>query len=211
MFGTKRLVLTAALGLAGLMAIPAYAQDRDHDRDDRDRNGTYNNGQYSRDSQNQAYQQGMKDAQWDRQHGPQTRNRAWRNDYDAQAYRQGYNVGIGNGNGAYRGDRDHDRDHDRDGRWSNNGGYPNGGYPNGGYNNGRGGNNNYASQMGYTDGVNDGAKDRQTGHSYRPTQIYGYKDANHGQSQSGMDKEQYKQLYRQAYLQGYQRGYNNGR
>jgi hypothetical protein len=195
MFGYKKLLMTAAMGV-GLLAVPTYAQ--------------YNQGypgNYSHDSERNAYQQGVKDAQWDNTHGSQNRNRNWKNDYDARAYRDGYNSAIqGNGNRAgWHGD--HDRDHDRDdhrgnGAWNNSGT---------GYGRGVTGRGNVATQTGYQDGVNDGMRDAQGGHSYRPTEIYGYKDANHGQSQSGMDKEQYKQYYRQAYLEGYKRGYYQNR
>jgi hypothetical protein len=82
-----------------------WHQDRDHDgdrdRDDRDRdregdrdgrrrdgnwgwqndNGNYGrNGNYSRDSENRAYQAGYNDGIFDRQHGPQQRQRAWQHD-----------------------------------------------------------------------------------------------------------------------------------
>jgi hypothetical protein len=227
MIKTRNLLLTAALGVAGLIAIPASAQynprsggwdgsnrgnwgwqdnDRDHDRDhDHDHHGNngYGNhgyGNYSRDSQNKAYQQGYKDGIWDRQHGPQRRSRNWSHDYDAQAYQNGYNA-------AYRG---------------NSGYYGNGGYGNGGYyGNGRygnsgaygqyGGRGNYA-QQGYIDGVNDGTNDRRTGHSYRPTQHPGWDHPDRGYNSSmGISKQQYEQEYRNAYMQGYQRGYNGRR
>src|SRR4051812_46783222 len=79
MFGYKKLLMTAAMGV-GLLAVPTYAQ--------------YNQGypgNYSHDSERSAYQQGVKDAQWDNTHGSQNRNRNWKNDYDARAYRDGYN------------------------------------------------------------------------------------------------------------------------
>lgn len=194
MIGTKKVLISAVLGLAGLIAIPAYAQ--------------YNhgwgwqgaNGNYGRSSQNQAYQQGYRDGQWDTQHGPQRRSRNWSHDYDAQAYRDGYNAGY---RGAYNGnnrDWDRDRDHDRDGRW--------------GWNNNHGGYGGHAgnySQQGFIDGQNDGTRDRQTGHSFRPTEQPGYKHADRGYT-GGVSKDEYKQIYRQAYMQGYQRGYyQNGR
>ena len=198
MLGIRKFMLAGALGLAGLMAIPAAAQYR----------YGYGQGQYDRSS-SQAYQQGVRDGQWDNDHGPQNRNRYWRNPADAQAYRDGYNSAYrGNNAGNYRnGRRDRDWDHDRDryrrGGWGNgNGGY---GYGNGGYNNGGG----YA-QQGYIDGVNDGSHDRQTGHSFRPTEWAGYRHADRGYNGQG-SKDQYKAAYRQAYMQGYQRGYYGGR
>jgi hypothetical protein len=221
---TKRLMMVGTLGIAGLMAIPASAQwnpwgnnsgwhrDRDHDRDrdwDRDRDHDRNrasygygqNGSYSR-SQSSAYQQGVRDGQWDRQHGPQRRSRNWRNNGDAQAYRQGYSEGY---NGSYGGYGNSGNNNGRWGTWGNRNGYPNGSY--GGYGNGAGAQR--AQQMGYQDGLSEGSKDAQTGHSYRPTESPAYKDADHGQSVSGVSKDQYKQLYRNAYMQGYQRGYGS--
>ncbi len=198
MFHTRKVLMAAVLGLAGLVAIPASAQsggwynrgnwgwqDGDHDRDDHDRG----NSNYNRDSQNKAYQQGYKDGVWDTQHGPQQRSRNWSNSYDAQAYRDGYNAGY-RGNGGYSNNR---------GSWGR-GGY---GYDNGGYGN-RGGYGN--SQQGYNDGLNDGSRDRQTGHSFRPTQQSDYKHADRGYG-GGISKDEYKQMYRNAYMQGYQRGY----
>ena len=56
-----------------------------------------------------------------------------------------------------------------------------------------------ARQYGYQDGINDGSRDRRTGHSNRPTQDSNYKHADHGYSSSYGDKNYYKQSYRQAY------------
>jgi hypothetical protein len=246
---TKKFLMGATLGLAGLMAIPASAQyspwgnnnggwqDRhdDHDRDrDRNRNGNwgwqdrdddrynrggYGNGRtYSHDSENQAYQQGYRDGLSDRQNGPQRRTIGWKHDYDANAYRDGYNDGMNgnrgnNGNGRWG--RNNGNGNGRWGRnngsWDNRGGYGNGSYGNGTYGNGSYGNGGYARQ-GYIDGVNDGSRDAQTGHSFRPTEQPGYKHADRGYNgQSGMSKDQYKQAYRDSYMQGYQRGYYNRR
>ena len=204
MFGTRRLLMAAAFGLAGLMAIPAAAQYnggwygnnnnrnwgwQDHDRD----HGYYNNGNYSGSAQN-AYNQGYKDGQWDTQHGPQNRSRNWKNDAEARAYRDGYNAGY-RGTGSYNGTYNN-------GRY----GYPSRGaygYGNGAY--GRGG--NYA-QQGFIDGQNDGSKDRQTGHSFRPTENPGWRHPDRGYTSGmGISKQQYEQAYRDAYMQGYQRGY----
>jgi hypothetical protein len=195
MKNTKGMLVTVVLGLAGLMAIPAAAQNgswngnnRNGGWQDRD-HGNYNNG-----SQNKAYQQGYKDGVWDTQHGPQQRSRNWSNDSDARAYRDGYNAGY-RGNGAYNGGYNNNRG-GRWGSWSNN---------NGRYNTGYGGSGNYA-QQGFIDGQNDGSRDRQTGHSFRPTEQPGWKHADRGYN-GGVSKDQYKQMYRDAYMQGYQRGY----
>jgi flagellar biosynthesis/type III secretory pathway protein FliH len=58
--------------------------------------------------------------------------------------------------------------------------------------------------------LNDGRNDRQTGHSFRPTQDSNFKRADRGYSSGLGDKNQYKQIYRQGYEQGYQQGYNSG-
>jgi flagellar biosynthesis/type III secretory pathway protein FliH len=58
--------------------------------------------------------------------------------------------------------------------------------------------------------LNDGRNDRQSGHSFRPTQDGNYKHADRGYSSGLGDKNQYKQVYRQGYEQGYQQGYNSG-
>jgi hypothetical protein len=199
MFQAKKLMIAATLALAGLMAIPAAAQ-YGYGRDNR-------GGYYGDESQNQAYQQGYKDGLWDNQHGQQNRNRYWKNSDDARAYRDGYNAAYrGGGYSGRNGDWDRDN-HRRSGAWNNGSwGYGNGSYGNGGY-----GNSGYARQ-GYIDGMNDGSSDRQSGHSFRPTEWAGYKHADRGYSSaSGMSKDQYKQAYRDSYMQGYQRGYYGGR
>ena len=174
-------------------------QDRDHDGD-RDRN-------WDRSNQ-KAFQDGFKDGQKDaRKNNRQHYRNRYRND-DARAYEAGYRRGMTDS-----------------GYYGNRGQYPNGPYNNGTnqgpYNhpfggvlagqNGQYGNNrglNLASQNGYSDGYLAGQKDRSTGHSFRPTENKGYKDADRGQSQSGISSDQFKQAYRNAFQQGYQRGYN---
>lgn len=68
-----------------------------------------------------------------------------------------------------------------------------------------------ARQIGFQDGVNDGARDRETGHSFRPTQDKNYKHGDRGFDRSFGSKDRYKDLYRQAYLSGYGRGYHGQR
>jgi len=152
----------------------------------------------------QAYRdglnQGQQDARHNRRFNPQSSR--WRERDDREAYRSGYERGFqqsgGYNNGGYNNGvygRDHDGDRDR------------GGWGRGGY----GGNGaSAARQFGYQDGTNDGARDRRTGHSNRPTQDSNYKHADHGYSSSYGDKNYYKQAYRQAYENGYQQGYNSG-
>ncbi|HWR16663.1 MAG TPA: hypothetical protein VN577_17690 [Terriglobales bacterium] len=235
MKATNKLVMAAAFGLAGLVAVPA-ASAQWYPQNDRGVYQNDNSGNYSRDSERQAYQQGYNDGISDRQNGPQRRSLNWKHDYDAQAYRDGYNDGYrgsytnnrgGNGNGRWGtrdnngrwGDRDRDRDHDRDndnGRWgrhrrgdygNSNGPYANGPWGNGSYGNGRYGYNNYGSQMGFQDGQYTGRLDAQNGQRYRPTEWKGYKEADHGMSQSGMNKQDFQNAYRQAYVQGYEQAY----
>jgi hypothetical protein len=177
-------------------------KDRDHDRQsqtDRDHQWEGDRGDYS---SNPAYQQGLRQGQDDRTH-----NRAHQyrhtsgNEADRRAYQAGYDQGYSSegrgehdhvyGNSGYGQDRD-DRDRDR----SSSVGYGHGQH-------------NAASQYGFQDGMNDGIRDRQTGHSYRPTEGDNYKNGSRGYSSSFGDRNQYKQMYRQAYEQGYQQGFNH--
>ena len=66
---------------------------------------------------------------------------------------------------------------------------------------------NDAARFGYTDGLAAGRKDREEGHSFRPTDSDMYKNAERGWTADFGDKDHYKQLYRQSYAQGYQAGY----
>jgi hypothetical protein len=147
-----------------------------------------------------GFNQGQQDARHNRRFNPDT-NR-WREGDDRHAYRSGYERGFqqngGYNNGGWGRDRDGDRDRGIYGHGS-------GGY--GGYS-GYGG--NAAQQYGYQDGLNDGARDRRSGHSNRPTQDGNYKHADRGYNSSYGNKDYYKQAYRQAYENGYQQGYNSG-
>ena len=161
-------------------------QDRDHDRD--------NDRRHDRDD-NRWYKEGLREGRDDREHNRRfhTRDHNLKDRDDRDAYARGYREGYGQGSYG-RGDRDRDRD----GRYGN-GAYGNR-YPGGSQ-------NNQAYNTGYQDGLSLGQKDRTTGHSYRPTEHAAYKDADHGQSVSNIDKETYKNSYRQGYEAGYQRGY----
>ncbi|HEY1528669.1 MAG TPA: hypothetical protein VGH51_20785 [Candidatus Angelobacter sp.] len=143
------------------------------------------------DDDGQAYKDGFRrgqeDARRNRRFDPD--DSGWRERDDRQAYRSGYERGFQQV-GGYRNDRDGDRDR---GVWGS-----------GGYG------VNSARQYGYQDGINDGARDRQTGHSDRPTQGGNYKHADHGYNSSFGNKNYYKQAYRQAYENGYQLGYKSG-
>src|SRR5262249_54770982 len=165
----KHLVWTLALALGGTVgAVNATAQDRDW-RDRYDQNG------YQDWDNNRAYQEGMRDGQRDRldNQSQQYRGR-YRND---PAYQEGYNRGYAQAGRGWGRDRNR----------AYGGYYGNGGYY-GRYNNG----NRAAQQVGYQDGVNDGAKDRQTGHSFRPTQQQAYRNADHNYSPSYGDRQPYK-------------------
>jgi hypothetical protein len=78
------------------------------------------------------------------------------------------------------------------------------------YDRDRGGPREMAARMGAEDGLNDGRKDRETGHSNRPTKGDNYKNATRGFS-GGDGQTAYKAAYRQSYVEAYQRGYNEGR
>jgi len=154
----------------------------------------------------QAFKEGFKQGQWDAQHNRRFNpdNNRWRERDDRQAFRSGYERGFREV-GSYRGndrDRDGDRDRDRDG-----GGYGGGVYGGGGYG---GYGLNAARQNGYQDGLNDGANDRRTGHSFRPTHGDNFKHASHGYIPTYGNKDNYKQTYREAYQNAYQQGYNGG-
>ncbi|HEX3093734.1 MAG TPA: hypothetical protein VHW72_13970, partial [Candidatus Angelobacter sp.] len=119
----------------------------------------------------EGYNQGKSDARHNRRFDPD--NNRWRERDDRQAFRSGYERGFRENGGYYGNGRDRDWDHDGD---RDRGGYGHGGY--GGYG------LNAARQYGYQDGINDGARDRRTGHSNRPTQDSNYKHADHGYSSS---------------------------
>jgi len=177
----RALFLSAALlSTAGLTFGQDYHGARYQDRDDR---RVYQRG----------YEEGRSDAQKRRRFNPDS-NR-YREADDRRAYRQGYEEGYNSGR---RGNAGWDRDRDRDDH--------NSGYGNGGNYGGYGNASSIARQNGYRDGMNDGRKDRATGHSFRPTQDDNYKNAP-GYSSNMGDRQQYKDAYRQAYLQGYQLGY----
>ena len=170
-------------------------------------NGAYGNGQYA---PNGAWQ-GRRDRDHDR-------DCARDRDHDnpnCYGYGQYGNGQVYAPNGVYQNGR-RGGDCDRDDAYCN--GYPNPNYRgnngnNGGYyGNGYGYNNGaqVAQQYGYNDGLREGANDRASGHSFRPTNDTGYRLATNGYQGQFGSRDQYKQWYRQAYEQGYQQGYNGG-
>jgi hypothetical protein len=149
----------------------------------------------------QAFREGMRQGQWDAQHnrGFNPNSNGWRERDDREAYRRGYERGFREGRnyGGYGGyGRDRDGDYDR------------GGWGRGGYGGSYG--VSAARQYGYQDGLNDGARDRQTGHSNRPTQGSNYRHADRGYTPNYGNKDYYKQAYREAYQNGYEQGYGGG-
>jgi hypothetical protein len=147
----------------------------------------------------QAFREGYKRGQWDARHNRRfdPDDSRWRERDDRQAFRSGYERGFREVR-YYGNDRDRDRDWDRDGD-RDRGGWGRGGYG-----------VNAARQNGYQDGLNDGARDRRTGHSFRPTHDDNYRHADHGYIPTYGNKDYYKQAYRQAYQNAYQQGFNSG-
>jgi len=150
----------------------------------------------------QAFREGFQQGQWDARHNRRFNpdNNRWRERDDRQAFRSGYERGFRQSAGYYGNDRDRDRDWDHDGD-RDRGGYGRGGY--GGYG------LSAARQNGYQDGINDGARDRRTGHSNRPTHDDNYRHADRGYIPSYGNKDYYRQAYRQAYQNAYEQGYNS--
>jgi hypothetical protein len=183
-----RLFRTFALGVA-LLTSSAWAFGQGYG---------YHDPRYQDRGDREAYRQGLEQGRSDaaRHRGFHPDTNRYREGDDRRAYRDGYQAGYGNG-----GHDDHDRDRDRNAGYSNNGSYGNRGYGNVGQ---------VAQQNGYRDGMNDGRKDRATGHSFRPTQDDNYKNAP-GYSSNMGDRQQYKNTYREGYQQGYQLGYNGRR
>ncbi len=180
--------------------VPAYRAtwtypDRSHDHDyDRD------------DAPNQvAYQDGLRQGRFDAQRHLSSRpyDNRWRSDADRRAYYIGYtrayqdtladNRDHGRDHDWDRNDdRDHDRDHDR-----NSDGQISAYY------------RDMARQTGYQDGLKDGSHDKQHGHSFRPTQMDNYKNADRGYLSDMGDKDQYKLWYREGYSAGYKYGWDS--
>src|SRR5579884_1411576 len=131
----------------------------------------------------QAFNDGYRQGRWDaiHRHHFDPNDNGWRGD-DRRAYREGYERGFREIDGGYRG------------------GYA---YNGGGYD------LRSAREFGYQDGLNDGAYDRRTGHSNRPTHWDNYKQADRGYIPTYGNRNYYKDAYREAYLNGYQQGYNS--
>lgn len=61
--------------------------------------------------------------------------------------------------------------------------------------------------VGYQDGLLDGRNDRDTGHSFRPTDTDNYKHADRGYRDQFGSKDAWKSAYRQGYADGYREAY----
>jgi hypothetical protein len=141
---------------------------------------------YNNDYSRQAFNDGLRQGQWDARHGHRfdPNNNSFRGD-ERQAFRAGYERGFNETGGGYR----------------------EGPAVFGG---GRGYGVNSARQLGYQDGISDGAMDRRTGHSYRPMHGDNFKHADRGYIPNYGNKSYYKDTYRDAYQSGYSQGYNSG-
>ena len=179
------------------------------------------NGGYDRDddrydrSNHVAYQDGLRQGRFDADHRLSSRpyESRWRSYDDRRAYSAGY-IRAYRDVQDYRDhgrdwDRDHDRDRDRDhdgdrdrDRGGNSYGRGNG------YGQGSTYYRDMAKKTGYQDGQNDGAHDKQSGHSFRPTQMDNYKNADRGFRDDMGDKNSYKLAYREGYSSGYKNGWD---
>ena len=184
------------------------------------RNASWSYGGYDRDddryysANRTAYQDGLRQGRFDAGHRLSSRpyESRWRGYDDRRAYSAGYIRGYRDVSDGYYDrdhdrdwDRDRDRDRDRDGdqdrdrdRDRNRDGY------------GQGSNyyRDMAKQTGYQDGQRDGANDKRTGHSFRPTQMDSYKNADRGYRDDMGDKDLYKLAYREGYSSGYKNGWD---
>ena len=64
-----------------------------------------------------------------------------------------------------------------------------------------------ARDVGYQDGLMDGRNDRDSGHSFRPTDTDNYKHADRGYRDQFGSKDAWKSAYRQGYADGYREAY----
>jgi hypothetical protein len=142
--------------------------------------------QYVDRDDRQAFNEGYRQGQWDARHGRRTDwdDNRWREGDDRRAYRDGYLRGYREVEAGYRGE-----------------GLRDGGYYARAVDSAR--------HVGYQDGYSDGAIDRRTGHSFRPTHDDNYRHADRGYYPGFGYKSYYKQVYREGYAQGYQQGYDN--
>jgi hypothetical protein len=67
-----------------------------------------------------------------------------------------------------------------------------------------------ARRFGYDDGFEDGARDRRTGHSFRPAYSRNFRHADRGFDWRFANRYEYREAYRASYEEGYRRGYDSG-
>lgn len=141
--------------------------------------------QYDRDDR-QAFREGYRQGQWDARHGRafDSDDNRWREADDRRAFRDGYARGYREVRGGY--------------------GYSNYREPAPVYS------VDSVRRTGFEDGVNDGAFDRRTGHSFRPTHDDNFRHADRGYYPGFGNRDYYKQLYREGYENGYRQGYDSG-
>lgn len=139
---------------------------------------------YDRDDR-QAFREGYRHGQWDARHGRafDADDNRWREADDRHAFREGYARGYREVRGGY--------------------GYSNYGERAPAYS------VDSVRRIGFEDGLNDGAFDRRTGHSFRPTHDDNFRHADRGYYPGSGNKDYYKQLYREGYENGYRQGYDN--
>ncbi len=165
------------------------------------------------DSDRAAYQDGLRQGRFDAQHNRHAwgHSKRWRDGDDARAYEAGYNRGYRDAISDQHDFRDHDRDdrnyrdhdadHDRDRDHDYRGSAPAPDHGTGYY-------MRTAHDTGYQDGLKDGSHDKQTGHSYRPTQMDNYKNADRGYQSDMGAKDQFRLSYRTGYSSGYKQGWD---
>lgn len=178
---TRTMKVALGVGLLMLLCAAAFADGDDYRRGDGDRDGGYYAVNHEAYEHNRLYQQGLRDGREDREHGRGFFIRDRR--WDDRGDRDAYVAGYREGFGLY-GDRD-DAYYGR----------------------------RYQSQaynFGFQDGARIGARDRNGGHSFRPTNGDRYDDADRGYNSSFGSKDAYRNAYRSGYVAGYEQGYRRG-
>lgn len=209
MFGAKRSLLLAVLGIAGI-AVTASAQEvREYNQretehrnvvgqnwdDRRDRDDRWGrDGRMDREDR-QAYRDGYRDGRTDAQSRRRAKPRPghWRGD-ERRAYLEGYEDGL--------------RGRTRDWRDRNDDGYPDRGRGNDGwYGRDRDVYRSPAYRFGAGDGEWAANVDRTQRKGYHPTDSHNYNKADRGYDPRFGSKDDYKRVYRQAYREAYDRTY----
>ena len=139
---------------------------------------------YDHHDQDKAYKDGYKHGQDDAKDHKSAypRSTRWKHDDERKAYEQGYREGYDSVAAAYAPDS-----------------LPQAGDVVTGANS--------AHDIGYQDGLLDARNDRDSGHSFRPTDTDNYRHADRGYQDSYGSKEVWKSAYRQGYADGYREGF----